>query len=290
MASQTDSDGDDPSAPLDPPASRAAEVLDALVRDQTPGSGDRFALAWRDRARWLRGIHPGAILAAVLAVAVVVAVVVWRRPPPIEDRLPIAATGTATGTGSDTASDTAGAGDTAAGQGGNGGSLTTTTAPGGPTELVVHVAGAVAAPGVVRLGAGTRVTDAVTAAGGLRADADPDRINLAAPLTDGQRVVVPILGQPVPAEVLPSGSAAGPGSGGTSGTADGSPALIDINTATESQLEELPGVGPATAAAIVAHRESEGAFATVDSLLDVRGIGEAKLDALRDLVTVGAAP
>lgn len=298
MASQTDSDGEDPSTPVDPPASRAAGVLDALVREQAPGSGDRFGLAWQDRGRWLRGLHPGAILAAVLAVAVVVAVVVWRRPAPIEDRLPIAATGTA----SDAASNTAGAEEPAAGQGGNAGSLTTTTAldgpapdgptaPGGPTELVVHVAGAVAAPGVVRLGAGTRVTDAVSAAGGLRADADPDRINLAAPLTDGQRVVVPILGQPVPVEVLPSGSAAGPGSAGASGTADGSPAaLIDINTATESQLEELPGVGPATAAAIVAHRESEGAFATVDSLLDVRGIGEAKLDALRDLVTVGGAP
>lgn len=294
MASQTDSDGEDPSTPVDPPASRAAGVLDALVREQAPGSGDRFGLAWQDRGRWLRGLHPGAILAAVLAVAVVVAVVVWRRPAPIEDRLPIAATGTA--------SNTAGAEESTAGQGGKAGSPASTTAPegpaldgptapGGPSELVVHVAGAVAAPGVVRLGAGARVTDAVSAAGGLRADADPDRINLAAPLTDGQRVVVPIFGQPVPAEVLPSGSAAGPGGGGASGTADGSPAaLIDINTATESQLEELPGVGPATAAAIVAHRESEGAFATVDSLLDVRGIGEAKLDALRDLVTVGAAP
>ncbi len=156
----------------------------------------------------------------------------------------------------------------------------------------MHVAGAVTAPGVVRLSSGSRVVDAVTAAGGLRADADPDRVNLAAPLTDGQRVVVPVLGQPVPPET--------DGGGGAAGTRRGRGAMVvsprarppgpvDLNTATAEELDTLPGVGPSTAAAIIDHRESSGPFRSVDALLDVRGIGEAKLEALRDLVTAGGS-
>lgn len=136
--------------------------------------------------------------------------------------------------------------------------------------VVVHVAGAVQRSGVYRLADGDRVVDAVAAAGGMAANAEPDAINLAARVVDGQRVYVPRVGESVP-QLDSSGSPSGP---------------VDLNAATEEQLDDLPGVGPATAAAIVAHRESNGPFGSVDDLGEVRGIGPAKLDALRELVTV----
>lgn len=148
-------------------------------------------------------------------------------------------------------------------------SLTTTTAAPGP--VTVHVAGAVVRPGVHRLPAGSRVVDAVEASGGLAPDADPDRINLAAELADGAQVYVPRVGEDPPTGVGVDADDAGP---------------IDLNTADAALLQTLPGVGPATAAAIIEHRERHGPFASVDDLLDVRGIGEAKLAALRDLVRV----
>jgi competence protein ComEA len=144
-------------------------------------------------------------------------------------------------------------------------------------SLLVHVAGAVRVPGVHELPAGARVLDAVEVAGGLAPDADGARLNLAAPVSDGERVYVLRTGEPAPPPV------AG-GSGGGTGSAVGGP--VDLNTADEAALDALPGVGPATAAAIVAHRQQIGRFTSVDQLLDVRGIGEAKLEALRDLVTV----
>lgn len=159
-------------------------------------------------------------------------------------------------------------------------SIPTTTAAADPTELVVHVAGAVARPGVVRLAPGARVVDALDAAGGAVPGADLDRLNLAAPLTDGVRVAVPRVGEPA----VPLDPAA-PGSG--AGTADGAPSgPIDVNTAGEAELETLPGIGPTLAAAIVAERERNGPFRSVDDLERVRGIGSGRLDALRDLVRV----
>jgi competence protein ComEA len=145
------------------------------------------------------------------------------------------------------------------------------------TEVVVHVAGAVASPGVQRLPIGSRVIDAVDAAGGALPDADLPRVNLAALLVDGQQVYVP-----KPGEQPPPAAGAGPSAVG--GDAPGS--LVNLNTATPEQLDTLPGVGPSTAAAIIAHRDQNGPFTSVDQLLDVRGIGEAKLEQLRDLVTV----
>lgn len=216
-------------------------------------------------------------LAVVVAAAVLVTtMVLLRRPPPIEERLPRAdaAPSSVDGSAPDEATTTSG----------SGGATTTS----GPAELWVHIAGAVASPGVVRLPGGSRVVDAVEAAGGLRADADPDRTNLAAPLTDGQRVVVPVLGQPLPPELTVPRGGPGGGEGGSGGPSDGPSGPIDLNTATEAELDTLPGVGPATATAIISHREDAGPFRSVDDLLDVRGIGEAKLEALRDLVTVGA--
>lgn len=146
-------------------------------------------------------------------------------------------------------------------------SSTATTAP---TRVLVHAAGAVRQPGVYELDGGARVTDLIDAAGGPTADADLDQLNLAAPVVDGERVYVPRVGEIVP--------------GGTTVGAPAGP--LNLNTATLDQLDELPGVGPATAQAIIDERDRRGGFTAVDELLDVRGIGPAKLEQLRDLVTV----
>jgi competence protein ComEA len=153
------------------------------------------------------------------------------------------------------------------------------------TVIVVYVAGAVAVPGVYELAGSARVHDAVEAAGGLTPEADVDALNLAAFVADGDRVFAPRVGQSVPVVVTPSGGGAGNGTlGGGSASAPAEP--VNINQASVDELDGLPGIGPATAAAIVAHRQQSGPFASVDDLLDVRGIGPAKLDAIRGLVTV----
>jgi competence protein ComEA len=158
---------------------------------------------------------------------------------------------------------------------------TTTTADAG---IVVHAAGAVRTPGLYRLPSGSRVADLLDKAGGPTAETDLDRLNLAAALADGQRLYVPRKGEVAPPTVGPDGgSDPPPDAGGSPG--DGGP--VDLNAATAEELDALPGIGPATAAAIIDHRERSGPFTTVDGLLDVRGIGPAKLEALRDLVTAG---
>jgi competence protein ComEA len=156
--------------------------------------------------------------------------------------------------------------------------------------MVVHMAGAVAVPGVHSVPVGARVHDAVVAAGGARHDADLDRLNLAAPLVDGSRVYVPMIGELAPPPLVGDGStpviAGGqmiPGPTG-SGPVAGGGAALSLSTASSAELQSLPGVGPSTAEAIIAHRDANGPFTTVDQLLDVRGIGPAKLSAIRDLV------
>lgn len=138
-------------------------------------------------------------------------------------------------------------------------------------ELTVHAAGAVSTPGVYRLPAGSRVSDLLTAAGGASPDADLDQLNLAAPLADGERILVPRRG-----EVIAPSSDAAPSAS----------SKVDLNTATAEELDKLPGIGPATAEAIIRHRETRGRFRSVTELLEVRGIGEAKLEQLRPLVKV----
>jgi competence protein ComEA len=148
------------------------------------------------------------------------------------------------------------------------------SAPATVQVVIVQAAGAVEHPGLYRLPPGSRVDDLVQAAGGLAADADPDRLNLAALLTDGEKVYVPRIGEAIPdtaAAADASSSAAQP---------------IDLNTATIAQLDTLPGVGPATAQAIIDYRSEHGRFRSVDDLLNVRGIGPTKLDELRALVRV----
>ncbi len=149
---------------------------------------------------------------------------------------------------------------------------------GPPTGLAtVHVAGAVVSPGVYSLPAGARVADAVTAAGGPLAEAELDRLNLAARVADGDRVAVPRRGDP--AAGSSDGAAAGPVTTAVAGP-------IDLNTATVEQLDTLPGVGPATAQAIVSYRTRHGRFRSVTELLEVPGIGPTKLEAVRALVKV----
>lgn len=145
-------------------------------------------------------------------------------------------------------------------------------------QVVVHVAGAVRVPGVYVLDVGDRVHDAVAAAGGADGSADLEGLNLAAPLVDGGRVYVPLVGEIDPATV--------PSRAPVVGAEAASTGPIDINRASAAEFEILPGVGPATAAAIIDDRERNGPFASVDDLDRVPGIGPAKLAALRDLVSV----
>jgi competence protein ComEA len=141
--------------------------------------------------------------------------------------------------------------------------------------VTVHVVGEVRRPGVYELAGGSRAIDAIEAAGGLLGAADQSAVNLARVVADGEQIAVPRQGQGAPT----SGSA-----GASSGARSGK---IDLNTATEAQLDTLPGVGPATASKIVSDRNENGPFRTVDDLLRVPGIGPAKFDALKDLVTAG---
>ncbi|MGH8977006.1 MAG: helix-hairpin-helix domain-containing protein [Acidimicrobiia bacterium] len=151
----------------------------------------------------------------------------------------------------------------------------TTTAP----RALVHVVGAVRAPGVVELVAGARVRDALAAAGGPTDDADIERLNLAAPVSDGERLAVPHLGEPAPLPVVN-------GPGGPDGPSGASPGPLDLNVATATDLETLPGIGPTLAEAIVREREKRGRFGSVEDLKQVRGIGEGRFAEIRDLVRV----
>lgn len=149
--------------------------------------------------------------------------------------------------------------------------ISTTTAEPGmtasqplPDRVSVHVSGMVVDPGVVDVASDAIVADAIEAAGGLRTGALVDQINLAAPIVPGEQIVVP---------------------GPTHNSAEdsGDDGILSINLASASELESLPGVGPVLAERIVAFRDKNGPFETVEDLLEVPGIGEAKLEAIRDL-------
>ena len=137
------------------------------------------------------------------------------------------------------------------------------------SRVVVDVVGAVRRPGLYRLAHGSRIADAVTRAGGAVSKADLAQVNLAAPLADGEQVVIPRRGAVGAAGTSSPGSAEGP---------------VQLSTATPEQLDSLPGVGPVTAQKILDYRQKHGAFASVDELDAVPGIGPKRLDQLRDLV------
>jgi competence protein ComEA len=173
-------------------------------------------------------------------------------------------TGAYTGTASGSAWGTGkGSGTAASGSGDGSGS-----------RVLVHVVGSVKRPGVVSLAAGARVLDAVSAAGGAGRKADLSLLNLARPVVDGEQIRVPAHGED-PAVV--GGAAPAPG------TVAGK---VNLNSADESALDTLPGVGPVLAGRIVQWRIENGRFTSVDELAEVTGIGEHVLEGLRDLVTV----
>ena len=154
-----------------------------------------------------------------------------------------------------------------------------------PAELLVDVQGAVARPGLHRLAVGSRVGDAIAAAGGYGPQVDvraaAERLNLAEQLADGSKIYVPAMGDPTPGPPLTSGPAA-PGSGGAEPIGGG---LVDVNLAGQAELETLPGIGPVTAAKIIAAREA-AAFATVDDLLTRKVVGPATFEKIRTLISV----
>lgn len=149
-----------------------------------------------------------------------------------------------------------------------------------PTEqpIIVQIAGAVPRPGVYALAKGSRVQDAISAAGGFLADADKTGINLARALDDGEQLEVPyleggspVIGTPLPASTESSSSAE----------------LIDINTASLAELDSLPGIGPTTAQKIIDYREQNGPFLAKEDIINVSGIGPGTYERLKDLITVG---
>lgn len=153
--------------------------------------------------------------------------------------------------------------------------------------VLVHVVGQVVAPGVVEVAAGSRVIDAIGAAGGLAAGADTAAVNLAREVVDGEQIYVPLPGEVPPgtsAGTAGAGTAAVPGGGGAGAGAP--PGLVDVNVATVDELDTLPGIGPALAERIVQWRTDNGGFSSVDQLADVSGIGPSVLGKIRDLVTV----
>lgn len=208
-----------------------------------------LAEEWRRRVSWL----------PIVALAVVSFGVTWwvTRPAPVAPELPDYA-------------------------------LPVATPPPTPTVVpalfVVHVAGAVEAPGVISVLQGARVVDVVELAGGLAADADLAEVNLAGLVGDGQRLWIPRHGEPEPVVSVGNSPPPSPSSGAPAENSGG--VSVDVNVATPAELETLPGIGPAIAAAIIDHRERNGPFGAIDDLLEVAGIGPAKLDAIRSSVKV----
>ncbi len=143
--------------------------------------------------------------------------------------------------------------------------------PADPPGVRVSVQGAVRAPGLYKLAPGSIVQDAVSAAGGFLPNADSNRLNLAAPLTDGQALIIPLeIPTPLPGTPPPVSTPAGK--------------KINLNTATLEELDSLPGIGPVLAQRIIEYRQTIGPFQSVDDLLHVKGIGSALLEKIRDLV------
>jgi competence protein ComEA len=155
-----------------------------------------------------------------------------------------------------------------------------------PGLIRVFVNGAVKQAAVYELPPNSLVQQAIEAAGGFMEEANTAVINLAQPLSDGLQIYVPTQGEEVTAPALLTVSNPVPGdTAETSSTIPGS--LININTATGAELEELPGIGPTTAQNILDHRDANGPFATIESIMDVSGIGDGRFNQIKELITVG---
>lgn len=269
--------------------------VDGVDEVRTPGWLDepKGRSAWRDRLvpERFRGtrVDPGwrglVTLAMVgLAAVVIASVVVLRERPVAQAVPPLSPARTSTATASAGLSGPSMA--AAPGSISPAASVTTTPA----AELVVSVVGLVHRGGLVRLPAGSRVADALTAAGGAKDGADLNGLNLAQRLQDGDQVLIGP-GGPNAAPPQPGSATIGAGGRAPSGSASNSAAprvstKVDLNTATEAELDALPGIGPVTAHAIIAWRNANGRFTDIAQLGDVDGIGPARLARLRDLVTI----
>lgn len=254
----------------------------------------------RPARRWSVSVRAAVGAAAVvLLVGVALALRTWASAP--QDAVPLPPPDVVEAPGADSRSQSGEPADGAAGADPAGGAATpddagasTTESPDGAAHasvsVVVHVAGAVAQPGVVELDAGARVADAVTAAGGPAVDAEVAAVNLARVLVDGEQVYVPRVGESPPgaAAGAPGGGAgAGPPGEGVGAASGGAPAAgpVNLNTATLAELDTLPGVGPVLAQRILDWRDRDGPFTSVEDLDAVSGIGPAMMERLRDLVT-----
>jgi competence protein ComEA len=264
LGAQPDSDADDADADTDPNS-----LLPRWIPDDSGQHG-----GWLARVRADPGRAGAIALAAIAAMAVLVAIFTLMRDAPAPVRSaklppvdPVASASRDPGPSA-------------------------TAKPSQP--VVVSVVGLVHTPGLVTLAPGARIADALKAAGGTTDGADTTGLNMARQVGDGEQIVVgiaPVKGQP---PVLGSSVSAGstaPGAPGTGSHPDrpDKPTrseVVNLNTATVQQLDALPGVGPVTAAAIVAWRDANGKFTKVDQLAEVDGIGPARLEKLRPLVRV----
>jgi competence protein ComEA len=264
-------------APTEPP--QAMRPGRHAARDATPGGRVSArvldALPPTLRGRWGITAHHVTVVALLVASAMVLAAwwLLRAQPQPV-DAVPVTATRQEAAPNASTRASAPEEHEPADAGGGN-------PDRSAAADLVVHVAGKVKHPGIVTLPAGSRVIDALQEAGGPRRGVDLSTLNLARALADGEQLLV---GVPGTASGR-AGQAPSPAdSSGGSGAGPGGP--VNLNTATSAQLEELPGVGPVTAASILEWRDEHGHFSSVEELLEVSGIGEATLADLRDLVTV----
>jgi len=275
-------------------ADDCAPAEDASADEQKEDDQNSLLPRWlpdvSQREGWLARVRadPGraggiaAAVVAILAVLVTMLTLLRDRPPPVMSaKLPPVERVSGTSGPSPKSSAAPGAAQPA----------------GSDRPVVVSVVGLVHAPGLVTLAPGARIADALQAAGGAMDGADTIGLNMARPVGDGEQIVVglaPLPGMPkaLGSSVAP-GSAPGPAPVSTPGKPTGGPTtvpkrgpVLDLNTATVEQLDALPGVGPVTAAAILAWRQANGKFTSVDQLGDVDGIGPSRLDKLRALVRV----
>lgn len=220
----------------------------------------------------------GALILLSVAALVFGGRVLWARAS--AQPHPVAATGSSSASAGTARSTDAGRPSARAGFG-----VASKSASAAPSTLVVQVVGQVRKPGVVHVKAGSRVQDVVSAAGGALSGADLSAINLARVVADGEQIQVPKPGEHPSPPQQPAGSAPS-GAGGPNAAGD-TPSVVDLNTADETALEGLPGVGPVMAQRILQWRADNGRFSTVDELGEVSGIGDKTLEQLRPLVTVG---
>ncbi|MEA2508152.1 MAG: competence protein ComEA [Actinomycetota bacterium] len=221
-----------------------------------------IASGWRERLEELQTRRGGWIVAGFVVAAVAAALLMWARGAPAQIAPP--------------ATEQSGAVQPPAGNPQVSAQVAASPSAG---FLYVDVSGAVRRPGLYKLDLGSRVADAIQAAGGPATHADLDLLNLAQLLTDGVKVDVARKGEVAPA--------AATGTVGTSGAAPSpSVPVVDINTADEPALEQIPGVGPVTANAILAYRTRIGHFTSIEQLLDVNGIGPATVENIRPYISI----